>query len=1387
MMVLTVALWNSRASSSSPDGYGTPRRDRYLVLDSRIIEATENAELKLGSIKKDPRNPLFKEDKPWEPRYDNVYANVIHDEQDGLYKCWYSPFIIDERTTSTPEAERNPSDHDYMRVKPNGREMGVCYAVSKDGIHWEKPELGLVEFDGNKKNNIVMRGYHFRGVFTGPHGAGVFKDLHESDLAKRYKMFFKGSKMAVAFSPDGLHWNLPVECPEINAHGDTHNNAFWAPGLGKYIGITRLKYGRPSIRQVAWTESPDFINWTKAKVVLEGVKSRLQTHDMVVFPTGGVYIGLLGMMDFPNAKSNFHTRQHVELAWSPDSRQWHRIQPGTPFIRHSPAEKEVYGKMPYDWGTIFASAPIFRENDIQIYYGACDWYFFDWRKGYLALATLRPDGWAGYEQTVRSKPAFITTTPVVCAGDELQLCADVQKNGYVKVMLFDKDNKEWLQSKSIKQTVTDAVVKWQQGFSIKNAKGKDIRLKFELKNAKLYSFGFDLKSQARIDLALSRSVADRKEDVERIVAELIEQKKKQEETLRKKEQAEQIRRSLPPEEQVPGLITRLRDEDPDVRSNAADQLAKISLQVKEDTAFLPAIAPLVAATSDKDMDVRDESTEALGNIGSRIKDKVLRKSIIDALVRMLSDDEAEVREEAAEALGNIASSITDKSVLQLAVAPLTRALKDDREATRRFAAGALEHIGTPKAREDWAAVDGAAGIKRDRYLLLDSRLVESAENARLVLGKTQKSRHNPLFAEDKPWEKRFDNLYANVIYDEAEGIYKCWYSPFIVDKSALGMTLEERKQERYRPPRNREMAICYATSKDGIAWIKPELGLVEYEASKATNILWRGSGDRKKLWGGPHGSGIFKDLHDPDPKRRYKAFLKAEILSVAFSADGIHWGPAIACPEADSAGDTHNNAFWAPTLGKYVGITREWGKAFGRQVARTSSEDFVNWSKSEVVLEGLDKGHQTYAMPVFYHGGVYLGLVAIHDQEADRVWTELTWSPDTVTWHRVLPGTPLIPNSVKEGEYDWGCVYAAACPVFLEDGIRLYYGGSDGKHTSWRNGFFCLATLRSDGWAGYEPVSANQPAVIKTTPVVCTGGDLRICADVEKNGYVKIKILDSDNKPLAEGELIAKTVTDGPVQWKDGFSFKKLKGKENKLRFELRDSKLYSFSFESSKNEEQSSSRGFVTIFDGKTLDGWHAVPKDCESDWTVRDGTIVGHGSADRLAYLVWKDEHLTDFELELQYRLPGNGNTGVEIRSQPDLSGKRPFEGYHADLGHVGIGPHILGAWDFHFATRKEYPCNRGTRLIINEDGKTHSSPIPGAITVADIHPHQWNDIRIIARGNHFEFFINGKLASDLTDNAKSGRLEQGAIGLQIHDKGMQVEFKDIRLKRLASAPEL
>ncbi|MCZ6671495.1 MAG: DUF1080 domain-containing protein [Verrucomicrobia bacterium] len=206
----------------------------------------------------------------------------------------------------------------------------------------------------------------------------------------------------------------------------------------------------------------------------------------------------------------------------------------------------------------------------------------------------------------------------------------------------------------------------------------------------------------------------------------------------------------------------------------------------------------------------------------------------------------------------------------------------------------------------------------------------------------------------------------------------------------------------------------------------------------------------------------------------------------------------------------------------------------------------------------------------------------------------------------------------------------------------------------------------------------------------------------------------------------------------------------------------------------------FDSIFDGLSLSDWHVVPEESSSDWSVVNHTIQGKGSEKRHSYLLYDDAKLKDFELKFTYRLPGEGNTGVSIRMRPDTTGKRAFESYHADLGHVGIGPHILGAWDFHFATRKEHPCNRGTSLVIEPDGSTRHDIIPGALRLDQINAHQWNEVHIIARGNHFQFFINGKLASEVTDNFKDS-FKQGSIALQIHEKGMIVDFKDLRLKRL------
>ena len=210
-------------------------------------------------------------------------------------------------------------------------------------------------------------------------------------------------------------------------------------------------------------------------------------------------------------------------------------------------------------------------------------------------------------------------------------------------------------------------------------------------------------------------------------------------------------------------------------------------------------------------------------------------------------------------------------------------------------------------------------------------------------------------------------------------------------------------------------------------------------------------------------------------------------------------------------------------------------------------------------------------------------------------------------------------------------------------------------------------------------------------------------------------------------------------------------------------------------------SEGFRPIFDGKTLNGWRAMPGKNIGDFSVKDGVLVCKGSESKLVYLIYAgNEQLDNFEVKMKYRMATEGNSGVEIRSHIDKSGKRPLEGYHADFGHVGIGPQVLGAWDFHFASREEYDCRRGRNIVIAENGDVEVGQVEDGLAKEHINKHGWNDLHIIADGNHMSFSINGKTASEFTDN-KPERLKSGMMGLQIHDAGMVVEFKDIQLKML------
>src|SRR5690625_2883705 len=135
---------------------------KYLFLDSNVIDGHNSSNIKLhvNTIKKDKENnPLFREEffasnpKEWEVRYDIAYPYVFNAGHAGIYRCYYILFLKDDDSASTPLHERPGKQYQPSST----RVTGFCYAFSKDGINWEKPNLGIVEFNGNTNNNIIMR------------------------------------------------------------------------------------------------------------------------------------------------------------------------------------------------------------------------------------------------------------------------------------------------------------------------------------------------------------------------------------------------------------------------------------------------------------------------------------------------------------------------------------------------------------------------------------------------------------------------------------------------------------------------------------------------------------------------------------------------------------------------------------------------------------------------------------------------------------------------------------------------------------------------------------------------------------------------------------------------------------------------------------------------------------------------------------------------------------------------------------------------------------------------------------------------------------------------------------------------------------------------------
>jgi len=440
-------------------------------------------------------------------------------------------------------------------------------------------------------------------------------------------------------------------------------------------------------------------------------------------------------------------------------------------------------------------------------------------------------------------------------------------------------------------------------------------------------------------------------------------------------------------------------------------------------------------------------------------------------------------------------------------------------------------------------------------LLIDDHWIESKSGVERVLHQPEKHPDNPLIKGDAPWASN-PYCYGTVLYDEASSQFRLWYMSY-----NAGLPLHERTP------------ILYAVSKDGIAWERPALGLAEFRGSKQNNIL---------MWHYGHhdlySPSVVKDDQDPDPRRRYKMIwwdfpngrkgYRDDGMCVAFSPDGIHWNkhpgnPVLSAKKQERSISDVMAVMYDRAAKKFVTYSKGWADPWPafRQIVRTESENFIDWSEPEVVITHAhnENDPQSYGMSVTQYDDVYLGLMCSYKKPGDEtIDIQLVVSRDNQAWERVAGQQTFLPLG-EDGSWDDGMIFCAPL-IEYENRVLIYYGGWDGPHnTSRRRSGIGLASLRKQGFVSLD--AGESPGVVTTEPFTPTNQPLVVNADAE-GGTVRVELLGDDGKPLpgysaAECEPLTGDGVEQRIRWRNHDT--PPADATVRLRFQLRNASLYAF------------------------------------------------------------------------------------------------------------------------------------------------------------------------------------------------------------------------------------
>ncbi|WP_018625933.1 hypothetical protein [Niabella aurantiaca] len=468
-----------------------------------------------------PANIALVHDAPWEGSGSGFHS-VFKDGD--IYRMYY-------------KAWQHEGSADTSGVHPSY----CAYAESRDGIHWYKPDLGLVAFKGSKKNNIVITDEMSGHLKSNSGHPAVFRDENPNAAPDaRYKALVRGVKplSTIAYkSADGIHWKLMGDRPLLTEGTfDSQNLAFWDRLKGEYriywryyseeVPTARFR-GKRAIRTAV---SKDFLHWSRQQDLSYGDAPEEDLYTSQVIPyyrAPQIYIGFPAlykdrgwsesMRQLPELRERKIRAAKSKKGGNKDSdtrfgtvltegllmagrdgvhfKRWPEA-----FLRPGIERKGswTYGDNFIGWQMVETKSPLpGAPNELSFYVSENYW---KGRASAVRRYTLRIDGFVSVNAPM--KGGTVITRPFVFSGDQLVLNFSSSAAGDIRVEIQDVKGKP-VNGFSLADCVPvygDAIARkvfWNGSGDLSVLQGKPVRLRFVLKDADLYSFGFQQRKKTK--------------------------------------------------------------------------------------------------------------------------------------------------------------------------------------------------------------------------------------------------------------------------------------------------------------------------------------------------------------------------------------------------------------------------------------------------------------------------------------------------------------------------------------------------------------------------------------------------------------------------------------------------------------------------------------------------------------------------------------------------------------------------------------------------------------------------------------------------------------------------------------------------------------------------